>query len=235
LAHPQNPQKRDFQDRDLGMMHSELEILRSLAAAPHTSAVLEVGMANGSSTEVMLSALAKKPGGGRLISVDPFQLVPKPQGFGGEAVDRIRKAGLAAMHTLDTRPDYLALPDFVAAGQKFDLIFIDGYHSVDYCFMDAFYADLLLKPGGTLAFHDCQTPAIHKVCRFTEANGRYRLMGPPLAISYKNVARRVGRRLWYSATGRAKVSKARREEWKTLAAFTKVADGMTPEFEAPGL
>ncbi len=58
---------------------------------------------------------------------------------------------------------YKALPDAVTRKEKYQLIFIDGWHTFDYTLVDFFYADLLLELGGFLVFDDVQLPAVAKV------------------------------------------------------------------------
>ena len=223
----------NYLDREKGLMRSEIEVFAGLVRSTHAVDALEIGMALASSSETILTEL--KSTGGTLTSIDPFQLVPPPDGFGGEGVRRVQASGLAASHTLLAKPDYIALPELVTAARTFDFIFIDGYHAVDYVFLDAFYSDLLLRPGGTMLFHDSGTPAVNTVCRFLSASGRYELVGPSLALNYRSLAPRVARRLYFTLSGRAAEGHQRRDRWKSLAAFRKTADGLTPEFVAPGL
>ena len=221
-------------DRPLGMMRSELEVLRELVAASGAKKVLEVGMAFGSSTEAILAAL-KTSGGGHLTSIDPFQLLPKPEGFSGEGLAKVRAAGAENMHTFLPQPDYLALPELVRSGERFDFVFVDGYHSLDYAMLDVFFADLLLVTGGMLVLHDSTSVAVFKVCQFLRHNKAYRSVGPPVQLIYKSFAQRAGRRAYQFATGSLGRFRERRERWKSLAAFVKESDGLAAEFDVKGL
>ena len=229
-----NPMEPNKLDRPLGMMRTELEVLSELVASSGAKRVLEVGMAFGSSTEAILTALMRG-GEGHLTSIDPFQLLPPPQGFGGEGLAKVRSAGAERMHTFLVQPDYLALPDLVRSGARFDLVFVDGYHSLDYAMIDVFFADLLLVSGGMLVLHDSSCVAVNKVCQFVRYNKAYRAVGPPLQLIYKNLALRVARRAYQAASGQTSVFRERRERWKSLAAFVKESDGMAAEFEVKGL
>src|SRR4029450_11609121 len=132
-----------------GVLPTEMDVIKGLVRSIKSRAALEIGMARGFSSVAILSALEPD---GRLTSVDPFQLVPS--GYGGAGVATVRSAGFAHRHTLIAEPDYVALPALLRNQQQFDFIFIDGYHSFDYTLLDFFYADLLLKVGGVVAFHD---------------------------------------------------------------------------------
>ena len=220
-------------DRPQGMMRTELDVLKELLISSKAKAVLEVGMANGSSTEVILSVLATN--GGHLTSVDPFQLVPPPEGFGGEGVRRVEGMGLSHLHTLMPKMNYLALPELVDAKRQFDFVFIDGYHSLDYAMLDFVFADLLLITGGMLVLHDSSSKAVYKVCQFIEHNRPYRSVGPPPQMFYDSVFRKGARRLYQNLSSRRLAFKERRDRWKSLAVFVKESSELAPQFDVKGL
>ena len=221
-------------DRPEGLMRSEMEVLRELVRLSSARNLLEIGMANGSSTVAMLEVL-QQAGGGHVTSIDPYQLHPVSSspsgvpGYGGEGVKCVQSAGFAEMHTLIAQPDYLAMPKLVGAARTFDFVFIDGYHSFDYVLLDFFYADLLLRKGGVVVFHDTNRLPVFRVCTFLEANKPYRRVGPPLLLRHESPVRRALRRVWHLASGQAGRFAERRSTWKSLAAFTKEADVMADE------
>jgi hypothetical protein len=223
-------------DRVDGMMTSELKILAELVRTSKATNVLEIGMANGSSTLAILGELKSIPNG-RLTSVDPFQMHPSSPGPGydGAGLESVRKAGLADRHRWIEMLDYLALPKLVEEGTRFDFIFIDGYHAFDYAMIDFFFADLLLQPGGMVLFHDSGSVAVNRVCQFVAANKSYTPVGPPLALVLDSLPKRVARRAYWLASGQDGKFRDRRARWKSLAAFVKQADGMTKEFVLKGM
>jgi predicted O-methyltransferase YrrM len=238
-------------DRPAGMRARELSMLCQLLEKQEARACLEIGMANASSTIAMLEVLAKKKGhttdsarsaAYRLTSIDPFQNAPlKPQraedipGFAGAGVRNVEKAGFADLHTLVEAPSYLGLPQLVAAGVKFDFIFIDGYHSFDFTFVDYFFCDLLLNDQGVLVFHDSSCAAVYAVCRFILHNKPYTLLSPPPEPVYTRVEQKILRRLRYLCSGKGEVFRQRREEWFSLVAYRKQASITCKEFEVVGL
>ena len=121
-------------------------------------------------------------------------------------------------------PNFTALPKLVERGDKFDFIFIDGYHSFDYAFVDFFFADLLLEIGGMVAFHDSSYPAVHKVCRFIAGNKQYRSIGPRPEPIFESVPRKLLRRIRYSLAGETAMFRERRLVWCSMAAYQKIAD-----------
>ena len=150
--------------------------------------------------------------GARHLAVDPYQQTdldyfdpsqppPTDDGYGGVGLAMVERANLGHLLEFDGRHNYLALPDLVSRGRRFDLIFIDGYHTFDYAFIDYFYADLLLRDGGYLVFDDWMLPNVHKVCWFLETHKDYELVGPdhdfPLKPSFQArmwLQRKLGRR-----------------------------------------
>ena len=209
-----------------GMSPEELVRLYELVEAQKAAKVLEVGMATGTSTVVILSALSRS-GTGTLTSIDPFQTTQ----FAGSGKDRVRAMGFADRHRLLEQPDYLALPQLLAAGESFDFILVDGYHSFDYTLVDVFYADLLLRTGGVLAVHDSSWPAVWKVLRFVEKHKDYRRVSPaPLLRRDGLMEKAVGRaRIYSGGPRRIKAFEDRRRNWHTLAAYRKMSERMAPE------
>lgn len=130
-------------------------------------------MANGVSSVTILRAM---PEGGHLTSIDPNQSTD----WEGRGVAHVQAAGYAGRHRLIEEPDLIAMPRLVEAGERFDLVFIDGWHSFEYVMVDLFYADLLLGPGGVMGFDDCDMPATRRALRFLTTHRPYRelKMGP---------------------------------------------------------
>lgn len=220
-------------DRPLGMRRSELEVLADLVRQNAVHRVLEIGMAQGSSTLVMLRALQEK-GGGHVVSIDPFQFRDAPELSGsnptqGKGVANVREAGFAAMHRCIAQPDYVALPDLLKKGVEFDLVLIDGYHSFEATLLDFIYADRLLRVGGLCVFHDTAFPAVYKVLRYLMANTSYRLIGPRPEPLYDSLLPKVLRRARYFLRGEGAAFRERRTRWCSLAAFEKADENHAPE------
>jgi predicted O-methyltransferase YrrM len=214
-----------------GMSPEELTRLYELVASTHPADVLEVGMGHGTSTVVILAALTSDSAApGKLASVDPFQTTR----FEGLGQHVIRSMGYMGRHRLIEKPDYVALPELLAAGERFDIVLVDGYHSFDYTLVDVFYADLLLRDGGTLVIHDSSWPAVFKTLRFLEGHKDYHRVSPPPFLRLDNYGAKALRRLRIYASGsaRRRAFEERRTKWHTLAAYRKRSDQMAPEFDA---
>lgn len=117
-----------------------------LAALAAGKRVLEVGSAYGYSACVM--ALA---GATSVTAVDPHTWIAGSR----EAMDvNLEACEVRDKVTIRAGFSYQVLPELVAAGETFGLIFIDGDHSGQAVMHDGAYAVKLLEPGGTIAFHD---------------------------------------------------------------------------------
>ena len=227
-------------DRPDGMLKSELELIKKIIKEYGSSSVLEIGLANASSSIAILEAI-DSASQAKLTSVDPYQnykLIPDSQGIKGYAgigLANIKAAGFAEQHIFIESPSYLALPKLVEQQQAYDLILIDGYHSFDFTFIDFFYADLLLKDGGVLLIHDSNMKSVYSVCRFILCNKNYSKIGPEIMENAENLCAKIWRRLRYLLSGRYSEFKLRQTEWKSLAAFKKNAYLLCPEKTLKGI
>jgi predicted O-methyltransferase YrrM len=60
----------------------------------------------------------------------------------------------------------LELPRMIEAGERFDLVYVDGSHLFEDMFVDAYFVMRLLQPGGIVAFDDSTNPHVAKVIGF---------------------------------------------------------------------
>ncbi len=215
------------------MREEEYALLDRVVRSVRPRETLELGMANGRSTEIICGAV-RDLGGVRHTSIDPFQNDPKQWSSAG--VDRIRKSGLSAYHELIEENDYTALPSLVAAGRTFEFILIDGWHSFDHTLLDLFYADLLLVDGGVVVIHDTGWPAVYKACRFLETHKPYELISPAPSVILRSTVGRIARRFRQTLSGRFAMADARRRRnaWYSLSAYRKLESRQVPDcFYAP--
>lgn len=125
---------------------------------PSIHETLEVGCAYGLSSLFIAEGLKTKPNGHHTI-IDPFQ-----NGcWEGVGIHNLRKSGFAAFDLIEDRSEF-ALPAMLKVGEsRFDLVFIDGFHTFDHTLLDCFYATRLLRVGGYLVVDDASFPAIRRV------------------------------------------------------------------------
>ena len=115
--------------------------------------VLEIGMANGISSSYIARARSTgthEPNGSAHVIIDPFQTTDW------------HGAGRALLHRLnldsdtDVIEDYSlhAVPELERRGERFDFVFIDGNHCLDYVLSDVLVCDRVLNVGGLMALDD---------------------------------------------------------------------------------
>lgn len=210
------------------MRWQEYAVMADLLRQHQPDETLEIGMANGQSTLEFCRYHAER-GRGNHTAIDPFQSDPKF--WNGEGLALIRDAGLSNYLEVIEEMNFLALPKLVERKCRFQMVLIDGYHSFDYAFIDFFFADLLLDPGGIVVFHDTGMPSVCKVCHFLECNKPYDRVSPAPSVELKALASRALRRLgqlFLSPEGHRQI-RARREHWFSLTAYRKRADSMCAE------
>jgi len=222
-----------LQRQPASMRPEEYAVLEGLVEVCAPRRTLEIGMATGGSSE-RICAYLRDHGGEEHVAIDPYQFAP--DAWAGAGAARVARAGLGAFIRVIEQPDYLALPDLVRAGRRFDFVLIDGWHSFDHTLLNLFYADLLLRTGGIVAIHDTNWPAVYRACRFLETHKAYERIGPRLSVNRSSWIARGARRLRQLAGEPAGLrdARARRTEWFALGAYRKRADGQVPnEFYAP--
>lgn len=210
------------------MRDEEYQLLDEIVRSEKPHDTLEIGMAHGGSTVVICRALHRL-GRGRHVAIDPFQT--SDEWWRGTGLARVAANGLDAHLELIEEFDHLALPRLLHDGRRFDLILVDGWHSFDHTMLDFFYADLLLRIGGVVMFHDTCLPSVHRVCRFIETHKPYDPIGPPPIAFAPWPTVRAWRRMMRLATARPTTAdiRLRRTRWFTLAAYRKRADRLVPD------
>jgi predicted O-methyltransferase YrrM len=131
----------------------EGDLLHKLASATPAGRGLEIGCATGSTSAYMLDAMPR----GTLASVD---FAHGDHGRSGEAL--IARAGFAARHRLIEEDSARVLPRLEAAGERFDIMFLDGWKTFDHVWVDTFYCARMLNVGGYIIFDDARMPAVRK-------------------------------------------------------------------------
>jgi len=143
------------------------------------SLVIETGMGHGFSTLAILCALQEW--GGRLISIDPYEGWESGMMAALHAVER---AGYAQLHRLIRRRSSEALPSLLAEGTRIQMAYIDGSHRFEDVFIDFYYLDRMLVPGGVIGFNNCGWTDVYRVIRFVQKRRRYRELDAGLAPDY---------------------------------------------------
>ena len=165
----------------------EGDLLHTLAGETPAGRALEIGCATGSTSIYMLSAMPE----GHLTSID---FAHGDHGRSGEQL--IARGGFASRHTLVERNSIEALPEMFLAGDRYDLIFLDGWKTFDHLWVDTFYCAKMLKVGGYMVFDDARMPATRKAISllkshygFEPLDGYARIGGTALRIWHALISR----------------------------------------------
>ena len=207
-------QAKDLQGQvhkfDQGIHLSYAEALYGAVLNMKPQLIIEVGLACGTSSLAMLTALKEIGQGGRVISIDPGQSTY----WHSCGVANIQRAGFAPQHRLIEDYDYNALPLLLKEGCKADFGYIDGWHTFDYALLDFFYIDKMLKKGGAVAFNDSGYRAVLRVIRFVLGHRKYQEFDVGLPRTY--TSKYPGGALIKRLTGRSNPDRYFRklEDWE---------------------
>ena len=152
-------------------LHSEIDpadgafIHQVISQDSSISKTLEVGCAHGLASLHICDALSSRSNPHHVI-IDPFQYSE----WEGAGIRNLEDAGIDFFRLIEKKSEF-ALPELLSQGEsRFDLIFIDGWHTFDHTLLDCFYATRLLKTGGYLLIDDADMPG---VARATDYFSRY--------------------------------------------------------------
>jgi predicted O-methyltransferase YrrM len=162
---------REIDPFTAGVPYHDGTLLYRMIRETRARRTLEIGMAYGLSTLFMCQAL-RDNGGGVHVVMDPVQTTE----WKSVGILNVEKAGFGDMVRFHEEPSHAVLPRLVSEGEKFDLVFIDGYHVFDAVMLDFYYADKLIRKGCYIAFHDLWLPSIRKAVAFILRNRRYKIV-----------------------------------------------------------
>jgi len=146
--------KRTFVNKNVKKINSSIKnsegsFISDIIKKYNYKKCLEVGFAFGISAFYILSNPNTT-----LISIDPFQ---KSQ-WNNYGKKLLKSFDLNKRHKCIEKKSYEALPELLNKikkdSDKFDFIFIDGWHTFDYTLVDFFYSNLMLKIGGIIIVDD---------------------------------------------------------------------------------
>ncbi|HZM05604.1 MAG TPA: class I SAM-dependent methyltransferase [Candidatus Saccharimonadales bacterium] len=145
-------------------LHSEIDpaegnfIEKVISKNPAISKTLEIGCAYGMSSLHICHAINSRPDAYHIM-LDPFQYTM----WDGVGIKNLEDSGIHFFKLIETKSEF-ALPQLLQVEEaKFDLIFVDGWHTLDHTLLDCFYATRLLKIGGFLILDDVAQDAVGRV------------------------------------------------------------------------
>jgi predicted O-methyltransferase YrrM len=147
---------------------AEGEALRELVRRERARSTIEIGLGYGIATLFVCEGLlgGEAGSGARHVAIDPHQR----SRFADCALQLLADAGLLDVVEHRPEPSELALPRLLAAGERFDLAFVDGNHRFDGVFVDLFYLGRLVRPGSVIVLDDYQLPGVRRAAAFFVSN-----------------------------------------------------------------
>jgi predicted O-methyltransferase YrrM len=167
LRHP------EFPDRFSHVRPETGALLQRAVRDVRPQVSLEIGLAYGVSTLYICDAIAELPHPGTHIVMDPYQHGK----WRGAGLDNVRTAGYDRFIEFHEAPSELVLPRLVGQGRRIDLAFIDGLHRFDQAFVEFYYINRLLKPGGVVLFDDAARRSVNRVIRHALTYPAYEVYG----------------------------------------------------------
>ncbi|MBR0724528.1 class I SAM-dependent methyltransferase [Bradyrhizobium manausense] len=144
---------------------SDCDVVRDLLIAERSGVVIEIGLAYGSSALAIGEALISV-GGDRHVIIDPFQ----DSEFRDSGWESIRSAQLDGISVLLRERSQIALPRLAVEGMSADAAFVDGSHLFHNVFVDLFYLQMIVRPGGLVILDDYWWPGVATAARYYETN-----------------------------------------------------------------
>jgi predicted O-methyltransferase YrrM len=188
---------------------------------------LEVGCAFGLSSLYICEALRDRPGASHTV-IDPKQM----DVWHGVGIANLERAGIEFFSFI-REPSELALPDLLRDQPgRFDLIFIDGWHTFDQTMLDLFYANRLTRVGGYVVIDDCNWQSVAAAVSYYMNYPAYELLGEP-AVAAGTWRTRIARagtvmlppRIAYQIVPAGIYSRVyRRMRYPSIVAFKKIAE-----------
>lgn len=167
LRHPEFPEKFSHISRSTG------ELLQRAVREIRPAVSVEVGLAFGVSTLFICDAIQSLPQPGVHIVLDPYQN-GKWRGVG---LKNLHDAGFDSIVEFHEEPSELFLPKMVASNRRVDFAFIDGLHRFDQAFVEFYYINRLLRPGGLVLFDDAVRRSVNRVIRHALTYPSYEVWG----------------------------------------------------------
>jgi predicted O-methyltransferase YrrM len=179
-------------DRITAIPRAQAEFMYEFLTDKNIAQSLEVGFAYGCSTAHIMVAT-----GAAHIAIDPYQHAYKDLGL-----KNIAALGLQSHLRFEKEPSHDALPKLHKEGVSLDFAFIDGGHRYDQIFIDWFYIDLMLKPGGFVMFDDGWMRSTQLVASFVRRNREdYREVAVPSSLKRQVIVfekvKATDKRAWY--------------------------------------
>ena len=132
---------------------------------------IEIGCAYGISSLFICAELQQTPDAFHTI-IDSLQST----NYKNIGLTNLNRAEID-FYELIEKPSEIALPELLAQGKKYDLGFIDGWHTFDHTLIDFFYLNRMLNVGGVILIDDVTYPSINQLMRYLLNYPCYKMIG----------------------------------------------------------
>ncbi len=174
---------------------NNLKIIARLFNKIEPLQTLEIGLCHGISAALFTSLHEESGSGGSHVAVDPYQT----EGWDRAGLNALEQCGLNKYIEFHEDFSSQVLANFVSDNRRFDLIYIDGSHLFEDVFVDFYFCQRLLNPGGVILFDDGSTYDVSRVLKFIDRNfthslkridlSKYLTMSPLKRLAYPAAAR----------------------------------------------
>lgn len=145
----------------------ECDVLRDVLIAEGACAVLEVGLAYGSSALAIGEAVLATCGRRAChVMIDPFQA----SAYSNVGWELLCSVGLGATSKLLVEASSLVLPRLLGEGFVADAAFVDGSHRFHEVFVDLYFLRKLVRPGGLIVLDDVEWPSVSGPLAYFDLN-----------------------------------------------------------------
>ena len=152
-----------------GINQWQVALLTRMCRERNVRAAVEIGLAYGTSALAILDGMGNQ---GRHVAIDPHQSTD----WENIGLLNAQRAGYGDQLEVIELPDDRALPLVLERGDRFDLAFVDGWHTFDSTFIEAYYLDQPLNVGGLMVFHDYAMPGVNRAIAALMAHRPYRVV-----------------------------------------------------------
>lgn len=137
--------------RRVSLPQADADALTSVLLAQRVHSVIEIGLAYGASALAIAEALATQSPDITHIVIDPFQ-----DPFDNAGLDLLAEVGWDEKCDFHADESQLVLPRLIGEGVSVGVGFVDGSHLFHNVFVDLYFLQRLVAPGGVVVLDDCE-------------------------------------------------------------------------------
>ncbi len=149
--------------------YDEAKFLESLIKKYEPGKTLEIGCATGISSLIICEAIGSN---GSHTIIDAFQSTD----WENHGLNNLSNAGFSNFRLIEELSEFV-LPNLLKSGEKYDFVFVDGWHTFDHVLVEFFYINRLLHTGGIVVFDDTSLEGLNRLMRYISNYPNYECIG----------------------------------------------------------